>query len=85
MSEDSVTPPLEIFGAGAVAAPPPPQAATASAASGITTALAGKVMDLLRVMSLLRLAASTLTATSGYRTWAAVQLSRLIRDNAAST
>jgi hypothetical protein len=44
-------------GAGeAVAAPPPPpQAATARATSGMTAALARKVMGLLRVMSLLGL------------------------------
>ena len=42
-------------GGDAVAAPPPPQAATARAVSGITAALARKVMGLLRVMSLLRL------------------------------
>jgi hypothetical protein len=42
-------------GAGAaVALPPPPQAATARALSGITAALARKVIGLLRVMSLLR-------------------------------
>jgi hypothetical protein len=41
-------------GGEAVAAAPPPQAATARALSGITAALARKVMGLLRVMSLLR-------------------------------
>jgi hypothetical protein len=41
-------------GGDAVAAPPPPQAATARAVSGITTALARKVVSLVRVMSLLR-------------------------------
>jgi hypothetical protein len=40
-------------GGEAVAAPPPPHAARPSAASGITAALARKVMGLLRVMSLL--------------------------------
>jgi hypothetical protein len=43
--------PLEVFGVAAVAAPPPPQAAMARATIGITTALASKVMGLLRVMS----------------------------------
>jgi hypothetical protein len=47
--------PLDVFGVAAVAAPPPPHAATDRAASGITAALARKVMGLLRVMSLLRL------------------------------
>jgi hypothetical protein len=42
-------------GGDAVGAPPPPQAATVRATSGITAALARKVMGLLRVMSLLRL------------------------------
>jgi hypothetical protein len=42
-------------GGDAVATPPPPQAATARAVSGITTALARKVMGLVRVMSLLRI------------------------------
>ena len=35
--------------------PPPPHAATVRATSGITAALARKVMGLLRVMSLLRM------------------------------
>jgi hypothetical protein len=47
--------PLEVFGVAAVAAPPPPQAATARATSGITAALARKVMGLLRVMVTLSL------------------------------
>jgi hypothetical protein len=54
MSEDSATLPPEGLGVAALAAPPPPQAATASAATGMTTALARKVIGLLRVMSLLR-------------------------------
>jgi hypothetical protein len=53
--------PLELFGVAAVAAPPlPPQAATATATSGITAALAKKVMDLLRVISLLWLRSADL-------------------------
>ena len=59
--------PVEVFGGDAVAAPPPPQAATARAVSGITAALARKVMGLLRVMSLLRLGRSTLAATRDHR------------------
>jgi hypothetical protein len=45
-----------VFGAagGADAVAAPPQPATARAASGITAAVARKVMGLLRVMSLLR-------------------------------
>jgi hypothetical protein len=46
--------PVAVFGVAAVAAPPPPHAATARAVSGIATALARRVMGLLRVMSLLR-------------------------------
>jgi hypothetical protein len=43
--------PLDVFGGdAAVAAPPPPQAATVRATSGITAALARKVMGLLRVI-----------------------------------
>jgi hypothetical protein len=53
-SEDSVTPPPEARGVAALAVPPPAPAATASAATGISTALARKVIGLLRVMSLLR-------------------------------
>jgi hypothetical protein len=60
--------PLEVFGAAAVAAPPlPPQAATAKAVSGIAAALARNVMGLVRVMSLLRLRASTVAAPGGDR------------------
>ena len=47
--------PVVVFGVAAVAAlPPPPHAATARAMSGITAALARKVMGLLRLMSFLR-------------------------------
>jgi hypothetical protein len=66
-------------GGDAVAALLPPQAATARAASGITAALARKVMGLLRVMSLLRLGRSTVAATGGYRI-----THRVVRDRNCS-
>jgi hypothetical protein len=55
------------FDDAAVAALPPPQAATARAASGISAALATKVMGRLRVMSLLCWGALTLAAIDDYR------------------
>ena len=58
----AVLPLVVLGGVAAVAAPPPPHAATASALSGITAALARKVMGLLRVMSLLGLGVTTLAA-----------------------
>jgi hypothetical protein len=71
-------------GVDEVAAPPPPQAATARAVSGITAALARKVMGLLRVMSfLLRLGRSTVAATSGYRITRRVVLHRKPRSRGA--
>jgi ribosomal protein S12 methylthiotransferase accessory factor YcaO len=55
-------------GGAAVAAAPPPQAATARAMSGITAALARKVMGLLRVMLCSSgLGRETVAATSGSR------------------
>jgi hypothetical protein len=45
---------LAAAGAAVAVAPPPPQAAIARALTGITAALASKVMGLLRVMSLLQ-------------------------------
>jgi hypothetical protein len=45
---------LAAAGAAVAAAPPPPHAAIARALTGITAALARKVMGLLRVMSLLQ-------------------------------
>jgi hypothetical protein len=72
--------PLEVFCVAAVAAlPPPPHAAMARAASGITAALARKVMGLLRVMSLLRMGRSTFARHGGARI-----TRRVVRDRTNS-
>jgi hypothetical protein len=75
--------PVEVFGGDAVAAvaapPPPPHAATVRATSGITAALARKVMGLLRVMSLLRLGRSTVAASGVHRI-----IQRVVRNRETS-
>src|ERR1700735_1385638 len=59
--------PLEVVGVAAVAAPPPPHAATARVTSGISAALARKVIGLPCVMVAPSVGGSTLAAAGDAR------------------